>query len=179
MRQYLLTAAGKDQPGLVASVSKILFQEGCNLEDSAMTRLQGEFAILLIFSGPVKIENLRKKLSVLGKRLKLSVQLKPLTQRESQPTPSRGDRVLVSVYGADRPGIVHRVTDLLAKANVNLSDLSTHRTEAKGNPSGYIVYVEGETAGRTTPSSLEKILRTHLTEMGVTVSVKLLSSQAL
>jgi glycine cleavage system transcriptional repressor len=52
MKRYLLTAAGRDRPGLVAAVSKILFEEGCNLEDSAMTRLQGEFAILLILSGP-------------------------------------------------------------------------------------------------------------------------------
>ena len=82
MRQYLLTAAGRDRPGLVAAVSKILFEEGCNLEDSAMTRLQGEFAILLILSGPVRTGGLEKKLRGLGKKLGLTVNLKSLSDRE-------------------------------------------------------------------------------------------------
>ena len=86
---------------------------------------------------------------------------------------------MISVYGADRPGIVHRVTQHLAKAKVNLSDLSTHRTESKGNPSGYILYLEGETPEGVTPRFLENDLRTALAEMGVTVSVKALSSQPL
>ncbi|MBL8024587.1 MAG: ACT domain-containing protein [Elusimicrobia bacterium] len=179
MKRYLLTAAGKDQAGLVAAVSKILLQEGCNLEDSAMTRLQGEFAILLIFSGPPTIRSLETKVKGLGKKLGLTVHLKTVSDQGSRKKTTAGDRVLVSVYGADRPGIVHQVTEFLAKAKVNLSDLSTHRTESKGNPSGYILYLEGETTGRTTPLDLEKKLRTHLADWGVTVSVKPLSTQAL
>lgn len=179
MNRYLLTAAGRDRPGLVAAVSKILFEEGCNLEDSAMTRLQGEFAILLILSGPAQTGKMGKKLSVLGKKLGLTVGLKPLSSRESKNLRKTNDRILISVYGADRPGIVHRVTSLLAKARVNLSDLSTHRTEAKGKPSGYILYLEGERPEGITPGELEKGLRQNLAEMGVTVSVKALSSETL
>lgn len=179
MKRYLLTAAGRDRTGLVAAVSKILFEEGCNLEDSAMTRLQGEFAILLILSGSVQSGILEKKLNALGKKLGLTVGLKPLSSRESKTPMKICDRVLISVYGADRPGIVHRVTQHLAKSKVNLSDLSTHRTEAKGQTSGYILYLEGEIPDGTTPGAIEKSLRETLAEMGVTVSVKPLSPQTL
>ncbi len=179
MKRYLLTAAGRDRPGLVAAVSKILFEEGCNLEDSAMTRLQGEFAILLILSGPTLTRKLEKKLKGLGKKSGLTVGLKPLTLRESKPPQKTGDRVIISVYGADRPGIVHRVTAQLAETKVNLSDLSTHRTEAKGKPSGYILYLEGEIPEGVTPAAIEQGLRRALKEMGVTVSVKPLPSQTL
>jgi glycine cleavage system transcriptional repressor len=178
MKQYLLTAAGRDRPGLVAAVSKILFEEGCNLEDSAMTRLQGEFAILLIFSGPATTVSLEKKVNVLGKKLGLAVHLKPLSVRETKSAPTPAERILVSVYGADRPGIVHRVTQFLAQSKVNLSDLSTHRTEGKGT-SGYILYLEGEIPAGATPQDLEQGLRKSLSEMGVTVSVKPVSSQPL
>jgi glycine cleavage system transcriptional repressor len=178
MKQYLLTAAGRDRPGLVAAVSKILFEEGCNLEDSAMTRLQGEFAILLIFSGPATTATLEKKVKALGKKLGLAVHLKPLSRRETQSASGSAERVLVSVYGADRPGIVHRVTQFLAQSKVNLSDLSTHRTEGKGT-SGYILYLEGEIPTGATPQGLEQGLRKSLSEMGVTVSVKPVSSQPL
>ncbi|MBK8870821.1 MAG: hypothetical protein IPN19_07170 [Elusimicrobia bacterium] len=179
MKRYLLTAAGRDRPGLVAAVSKILFDEGCNLEDSAMTRLQGEFAILLILSGPPRTGALEKKLRGLGKKLGLTVNLKALSSRELKASEKTGERVLISVYGADRPGIVHRVTQHLAKLKVNLSDLSTHRTESKGIPSGYILYLEGETPDGITPGFLENDLRAALADMGITVSVKALSSQTL
>lgn len=164
---------------MVAAVSKILFEEGCNLEDSAMTRLQGEFAILLILSGPNQSGPMERKLKRMGKKWGLTVGLKPLAQPKTTKTKRTADRVLISVYGADRPGIVHRVTHQLAKRRVNLSDLSTHRTEAAGKPSGYILYLEGEIPEGVTPGDLEKALRENLAEMGVTVSVKALPSETL
>jgi glycine cleavage system transcriptional repressor len=114
-----------------------------------------------------------------GKKLGLTVGLKPLSSRESKAPGKTGERVLISVYGADRPGIVHRVTSQLAKAKVNLSDLSTHRTEAKGKTSGYILYLEGEIPEGATPAGLEQGLRSAVSEMGVSVSVKPVSSQTL
>ena len=177
MSQYLLTASGRDRPGLVAAVSKILFEEGCNLEDSAMTRLQGEFAVLLILSGPARKVTLERKLKAMGRRLSLAVQLKPISSKEGRaPTPGKNP-FLISVYGADQAGIVNRVASLLAKARVNISDLSTHRTG--GKKPGYILYLEGEAPTGLPPAQLEKTLRAGVTEMGVTVSVKSIATQAL
>ena len=39
-------------PGIVAAVSGALGEQGCNLEDSTMTILQGHFAILLVVTAP-------------------------------------------------------------------------------------------------------------------------------
>ena len=47
-----LSAIGKDQPGIVAALTWVLFERGCNLEDSSMTRLRGDFAVLLLISMP-------------------------------------------------------------------------------------------------------------------------------
>ena len=41
------------------------------------------------------------------------------------PESPAGEPWHLSVYGADRPGIVHRVTRLLADRRVNVVDLST------------------------------------------------------
>src|SRR5262245_31997010 len=143
MKRYLLTAAGRDRPGLVARVSEMLFKAGANLEDSAMTRLQGEFAILLIFSAAGSAEKLRKSLAGLGRKLGLAVQVKLLTATEARSPEPSANPILVSVHGADRPGLVHRVTQLLAAHKVNATDISTHRT-AGPSGAGYILYVEGE-----------------------------------
>src|ERR1051326_8492779 len=114
MAYYLLTAAGPDRPGIVAAAAKILYSLGCNLEDSAMTRLQGEFAILLMFTAPASLKPsvLASRVRSLEKSHKLSVHLKALTPRESRARDHGPQRLcLVAVYGADRPGIVYRVSD--------------------------------------------------------------------
>ena len=51
-RQYqVLTAVGRDRPGLVEKISSLLLGAGANLEDSRMAILGGEFALILLFSG--------------------------------------------------------------------------------------------------------------------------------
>ncbi|NNK96454.1 MAG: amino acid-binding protein, partial [Desulfobacterales bacterium] len=46
-KKFLLTAFSKDRPGIVADLSQVIYENGYNLEDSSMTNLAGEFAILL------------------------------------------------------------------------------------------------------------------------------------
>ncbi|MBU1209467.1 MAG: ACT domain-containing protein [Proteobacteria bacterium] len=41
---------GRDRPGIVASVSKVLFQNRCNIEDLSQTAIRGQFAMILIAS---------------------------------------------------------------------------------------------------------------------------------
>ncbi|MCF8086140.1 MAG: hypothetical protein K9J48_04530 [Desulfohalobiaceae bacterium] len=49
----IMTAFGQDRVGIVAGYTRIMFDSGCNLEDSNMTRLSEEFGLILpfIFSG--------------------------------------------------------------------------------------------------------------------------------
>ena len=48
--RFIMTAFGKDRPGIVADVTRILFENGCNLEDNTMTLLADEFTLVLLFS---------------------------------------------------------------------------------------------------------------------------------
>jgi glycine cleavage system transcriptional repressor len=53
MAQYaILTAVGKDRPGLVDVVSRFILQCGGNIEDSRMAILGGEFAMVILVGGP-------------------------------------------------------------------------------------------------------------------------------
>lgn len=176
MAHYLLSAAGADRPGFVAQVSAALFAQGCNLEDSAMTRLQGEFAMLVIFSAPAdaKPDALAAALKDLEKD-GLRVFLKPLAAAERNAPKTNGRSRLVTVYGSDRPGIVSRVTETLAKQKFNITDLATHRTE--GASAGYILYVEGEAPETVTDDALTRALSEQAD--GLTVSVKALDSSSL
>jgi glycine cleavage system transcriptional repressor len=52
-----------------------------------------------------------------------------------------GERCVVSVYGADHPGIVHAVSQALADAGVNIVDLSSR---VVGDPPVYVLGIEAE-----------------------------------
>jgi len=171
-RMWILTAVGSDRPGIVARVTKILFQLGCNLEDSAMTRLAGDFAIMLVFSSASRLSQARLEaaLAPLAQQLRLSVHVKPLAAGQGSRRP-RGRPYQISIYGADRPGIVYRVADALAKARINISDVHTHRSVADG-PSLYMLLLEVELPGRGSPAALERRLRRVAQRLGVQVSVR-------
>jgi glycine cleavage system transcriptional repressor len=171
--RWIVTALGKDQPGIVAGVTQALYQLGCNLEDSAMTRLEGEFAVMLIFSAPAgKTEAaIRKGFAALEKRMKLVIHLKALTKAETGAPRKRGDSYLISVYGADKPGIVFRVSEALAKAGVNITDVHTHRSAASG-PSLYMLLLEVERPPSKTAAALERTLQQAAKRLGVEVSLR-------
>ena len=61
-KTYLvISALGEDHPGIVNLLSKAILEQGCNIEDSRMTVLGGEFAAMLLVEGKwntlAKIEN--------------------------------------------------------------------------------------------------------------------------
>ena len=172
-QRWIVTALGKDRPGIVAGVTEVLYKLGCNLEDSAMTRLEGEFAIMLIFSSPPKItqDKLDQAFELLERRLQLAVHLKPLTAQETRKPQPGGKGYLISVYGADRPGIVFKVSEILSRAKVNITDVHTHRS-AGGGPSLYLMLLEVEVPARPSVASLEQQLKRLATRLGVEVSVR-------
>ncbi|HZC68761.1 MAG TPA: ACT domain-containing protein, partial [Nitrospirales bacterium] len=51
-RYAMLTAFGQDRPGIVASLAEGLYHLGCNIEDTCMTRLRDEFAMMLLVRLP-------------------------------------------------------------------------------------------------------------------------------
>ncbi len=48
--RYIMTAFGKDRVGIVADVTRLLYETDCNLEDTTMSMLADEFTLSLLFS---------------------------------------------------------------------------------------------------------------------------------
>lgn len=142
---FLLWASGEDKSGIVSAVTKALFDHGMNLEDSSMMRLGSEFGIFLIFTARSSEAAVRLEESLVSVRrgLKLSIGMKKISARQAAFKKKPGQPYLVSVHGPDRPGIVARVTGVLAKRGFNITDLSTHRTTSGAKP-GYVLFIEGE-----------------------------------
>ncbi len=168
-RFIILTAAGQDQPGIVAKISRVLYKTGWNIEDTSMTRLRGEFTMMLIVKVPAKLplDKFNRSLGKVQAELGLSFLVKPLLPREARRTSKFSGRCyILSVYGADRPGIVYRVTDLMASHGINITDMNTRVIGSKLKPI-YVMIIEVEI-----PSKLRiHTLKAHLQKLKREVSV--------
>jgi glycine cleavage system transcriptional repressor len=123
-RKYMvLSAVGADRPGLIEKVASLIHQAGGNLEDSRMAILGGEFALILLFSGPhAAVEKVQAGTSALAKDLDLTVTLRPTV---AQPAGKDFLPYRLRVSGMDRPGIVARVSTVLSRQAVNVSALDS------------------------------------------------------
>ncbi|MCX8117129.1 MAG: hypothetical protein N3G78_04250 [Desulfobacterota bacterium] len=127
---FILSAIGKDRPGIVADVSEVIYECGGNIEDSSMTLLRNHFALLLLFS--TEKQEIQQRLSADLKRLEweknLSVFFSPVTFEEAHPEARKEtDRFKIHTSGIDHAGIVFRVCRLLADRSINIVDMKTHR----------------------------------------------------
>jgi glycine cleavage system transcriptional repressor len=121
MSLLAVTAVGADQPGIIARVTGVLLEHGGNLADSTMTILGGQFAIVLLVDSAADAAQLEADLAEATTDLGLVVTVRPVGAGTSSPPATH----MLSVYGADRPGIVHRVTSQLAERRINVSDVTT------------------------------------------------------
>jgi glycine cleavage system transcriptional repressor len=126
--KYILTAFGKNRPGIVAGISQVIFENGCNLEDSNMGRLADEFTLILLLSG--QGNDLTQRLSRDLKRLEMEkdvfVFLRPLDYQVPDAVTST-DFHTIMVDGIDQAGIVYNVSRLLAENNINIETLKSQK----------------------------------------------------
>lgn len=122
--ELAITAVGGDRPGVVAALTGALADLDCNLEDTSMTILRGRFAMVLIVAAPdgVGAGGVERALAGPAQALGLDVTVRPSSAGADEIP---GAAWSLSVYGADRPGIVHRIARALAEAGVNIVDLTT------------------------------------------------------
>ena len=124
MREYLvITALGADRPGVVNDLSETILETGCNIDDSRMMLLGGEFAIILMLSGHSKaIEKLYNEKEKLEEKTGLKIISKLTQPRETTSTTLLYN---IEITSMDEPGIVHHVTEFFSRQKINIQSLTT------------------------------------------------------
>lgn len=168
MARFTLTAVGADRPGIVAAVTEVLADLGCNLEDSSMTILGGQFAMMLVLSTPPEVGATDLEAATAGPAgaLGLVVTVREAADEEGPPPAGEGAWT-VSVHGADHPGIVHGVAALLAAEGVNIVDLST-RVAGPAEAPLYAMVLDVTLPPTVEPDGLQRRLQARAVELGVT-----------
>jgi glycine cleavage system transcriptional repressor len=166
-----VTALGADRPGIVAAVTGVLMRHGGNLEDTAMTNLGGHFAMMLVVEVPSgeSAEALESSLVEEVGSQGITVAVRPID--ELTPKGPDGEPWAVSLYGADRPGIVHAVASKLAEHGANIVDLST-RVIGPGPDHAYVLLLELALPAGADAAALEADLGALAGELGVEIHLR-------
>lgn len=180
LAHFAVTIISKDRPGIVADTTEVLYRLGCNIADSSCTMLGGDFAMILIVSHekPFTKARLSDEFRGLHERTGLVVHLRTLHDDELTAQQDDGELCLISVYGSDQPGIVYRVTRLLADKNVNITDLNTRLIGTKDEPV-YVLMLEAILPAGMTVEATSEMLEPLRRELHVEIGVRAITPVSL
>jgi len=174
MGHFSVSVMGKDRPGIVAEVSRVLYELGFNIEDSTCTILSGQFAmILVVFHETLqKVGEVSPSFDEVRREMGLLVTVHSLKAEEVVHEKSFvGHPHIISVYGADRPGIVYSVARELAQRKVNITDLNTQVVGSKERPV-YVMVLEVDIPESVDRKELDGVFDRIKKELGVSISVR-------
>jgi glycine cleavage system transcriptional repressor len=149
---YMLTLVGKDRPGIVAHVTAALYEGGANLGETSMMRLGGNFSIMMMVQFSGTTHALQDLVGGVAESLGLQLHIDHI---EARLHDHRIPDVRITVYGADRAGIVAKVTGVLAEAGLDILELESDVAGTDADPI-YIMNIEGHAAESV--SALESAL---------------------
>jgi glycine cleavage system transcriptional repressor len=167
-----VTVLGDDRPGIVADVTAAVAGLGGNLEDSTMTLLRGHFAMVVLVRTPASVPAVEAALAGIAAGGSLTVDVREL--RESGMPPAPGRAWTLRVHGADRPGIVASITEVLAAHGGNIVDLGTRLGSDL-----YVLIAEVELPEAASGEAVAADLRAAAAAVGVTVAFEPVDDEVL
>ena len=118
MNRIIITAIGKDRPGLVNKITSIINNNNGNIENSKMIKIDDQFAIIINFSLLGDISNIESELDSIRK---LSYFCKN-TDKELQTIKSEKKYL---IKGADDQGIIDTISNYFKDNQININEINT------------------------------------------------------
>lgn len=125
MKKYIISVLGEDSPGIIAAVTRVLFEQNFNIEDVSQTILQDQFSCFFIVSGPQQVSSgqLIKALQDNTTIFKLLFNVHDLGIDAVIKEPCECEPFVITTRGPDRMGLVAGITSVFAAHNVNVKQL--------------------------------------------------------
>lgn len=171
--RYIMTAFGKDRPGIVADVTQVLYENNCNLEDTTMSMLSDEFTINLLFSSNDEdIEaTLLEECRILEQQKSISAFIRPIKGIRQTSQSSLSTRTL-HVEGMDQAGIVFKISRFLSDNALNIVDLkSSIKVTPESGTTLYLMDIHIQVPEFTSPKVLEEQLDIVAEELNIEITV--------
>jgi glycine cleavage system transcriptional repressor len=177
MPEFAVTAIGRDRPGIVAAISAELLELEGNIEDSQMSILRGHFAVMLIVRLPDGVDASELEGRLEGVRQELGLEAVAVNPVDDLGGETARPSHVITVYGADHPGIVHAVSTALGERGVNISGLETRLAGGDDSPL-YVMIIE-VAIRNASESDVEAALGKVADLANVEVSMRPLAAEAL
>ena len=124
MNNLIISAVGSDRPGIVSEISGGITSHGGNVEESRMSRLGSDFAIIMLVSvTPDWQESLEVALQSIN-------ELTIITKSTRTQETDKGIQCQIDLTGADNEGIVNTVTSFLSDKDINIESMDTETIQA-------------------------------------------------
>lgn len=173
MDKVVISVLGQDRPGIIAAVSKILFENGCNIENVSQTILQTEFAGIFIALIPdnLTIEQLQSCFEKALLPMGLHAYVKDLEYAGGETVAIQSEPFVITTKGPDRKGLVAGITRVISDFGVNITNM---QAVFKGgdDPDRNITIYEVDVPRNTDQSNLRNALREKAAELGLTISIQ-------
>jgi len=120
MNFAVITATGKDKPGLIAEITDAIARANVNIVDIEAFSMRGLFAIFMIVdcrTATIQIGNLKEQLASIGSKIGLELTMEPYVAGRR-----KGEKklALLTTIGKDSPGIVAKVSKFLSEKKANI-----------------------------------------------------------
>jgi glycine cleavage system transcriptional repressor len=125
MKKFIISVLGKDRPGIIAAVTRVLFEKEFNIEDVSQTILQSQFSGIFIVTGPDRIDPglLCGELQGGTAGMQMHYHVREMDPAPFTWTECACESFVITTRGPDRKGLVAQITAVLAKHNVNVTQL--------------------------------------------------------
>ncbi len=172
---FVLSAIGVDRPGLVAELAQLIYDCDANLEDSRMTILGTDFAVILLCSstGADAENRIAVGVTQLERDHGLTIFQRSVQAKRRPPVPAPGTRLYrLEAVGEDRAGIVASLCRVLAERGVNITELSTRSRPGPGGSPHYELTITAEIPDHVEPRELREALESEADRLVIDVSLR-------
>ncbi len=119
----VISAYGRDRPGLVKQITSILGESSVNIVDIEAKIMRGLFIIFLIVdlsTGTISKSELIEKYDALSKKIDIFVNIEPYKEGRRKVDK---ELMYLTILGRDRPGIVSSLSNLMAEHDANIESI--------------------------------------------------------
>jgi glycine cleavage system transcriptional repressor len=173
MNKAILSVLGRDRPGIVAAVSRVLFDQNCNVENVSQTMLQSEFAGIFIVSLPNEMtsEDLHRELDLRLAPIGLTVHAKPCDHGEDACAAAACEPFVITTRGPDRKGLVAHISGVIARYGVNITNLQA-MFKGGNDPGDNIMIYEVDIPRAVDLQTLAQDLRDKAADLKLDISIQ-------
>ena len=173
MQKVIISIVGQDRSGIIAAVSKVLFEQNCNIENVSQSTLQYIFAGIFIATTPegLSVESLHRSLNAEMAPLGLDVHITSLESAAAPVSSSTGEAYIITTKGPDRKGLVAGISEVIARFEGNITNL---QAVFKGgdDPGDNIMIYEVDIPPQTDQQSLYRELKRRASELELEIDIQ-------